>query len=79
MSEWINIEKKEPDILEFVLLFDKDEEICVGYRNSFLGYSHHPSGDFATGAPLFHVTHWMPLPVCPIERLQKTHKSKIAN
>lgn len=49
-----------------ILVFDKDECICVGYK-SFYGFNHHPAGDFASGCPLFNVTAWMPLPDAPKE------------
>jgi len=64
-NEWISIREAEPVINKHVLLFDGDEGICVGYYSQFKCYDHHPSGDFATGAPLFNVTHWMPLPEGP--------------
>jgi hypothetical protein len=69
MHNWIKIEDKLPELYEHVLLYDEDERMCVGYRNQFKGFNHHPSIDFATGAPLFGVSHWMPLPEIPIDHL----------
>lgn len=65
--KWISIKDKEPDIDVHVLLFDADEKACVGYKSPYTGYNHHPMGDFATGAPLFNVLYWMPLPKPPKE------------
>lgn len=64
--DWISVKDKHPDDYKHVLVFDKDEGICVGYR-SYESYSHHPLGDFATGAQLFFVTHWKELPPIPKE------------
>ena len=63
--EWISTQDKPPREGEHVLLYDGYEKICVGYVTQFCGYNHHPMGDCATGAPLFRVSHWMPLPECP--------------
>lgn len=65
MDKWINIEIEEPPEHKHVLLFDEDEKICVGYKSSLSGYTHHPAGDFATGAPLFYVKYWSYLPDFP--------------
>lgn len=66
--KWINIDIEEPEIDKHVLIFDENEKICVGYKSQFGCYNHHPLGDDASGAPLFHVKFWMPLPNQP-ERL----------
>jgi heat shock protein HspQ len=64
MTEWISIKDQRPNDYFHVLFYDTQEKECVGYVSED-SFSHHPAGDFATGAPLFEVTHWMPLPNPP--------------
>jgi hypothetical protein len=63
-DKWIECTDQLPEKGKHVLLHDKTEGICVGYRSDEY-YNHYPSGDFATGCPLFYVSHWMPLPESP--------------
>ncbi len=64
MDEWISVKNRFPKDEVHVLLYDKDEGICVGYvRNNY--WQHHPIGSYASDACLFHVTYWIPLPDPP--------------
>ena len=62
---WIKVSDRSPELGDHILLYDENEKICVGYRFSDDNYNHYPIGDFATGALLFRVTHWMSLPAPP--------------
>lgn len=66
MSEWIKITDLLPETYEHVLLYGH-EGVFRGFRNDFedFHWEHYPKGDFATGAAVFGITHWMPLPVPP--------------
>lgn len=62
--KWISVKEGLPKEEIHVLLYDESEEICVGYLRSDY-FNHHPMGDYASCALLYHITHWMPLPEKP--------------
>lgn len=63
-GEWISVKDKLPPQEDHVLVFDETEGICCGYLRDD-DWAHYPMGDYGSGACLFHVTHWMPLPKSP--------------
>lgn len=66
MSEWISIKQKLPSEFKIVLVFDSKEGVCRSYRNYDSSFCHDP-----LGGDLFHVTHWMPLPPPPGDKLEQ--------
>ncbi len=59
--KWTPVENKLPEDHERVIVFDQELGVCMAYRRVDEWY-YYLGGDSSFGVPLFHVTHWMPLP-----------------